>query len=52
MSPLDALLALPPLALLDEDGTQTLVVPLGVTITDDARIWEVAAVWAQDQSSN
>ena len=49
MSPL----AMPPLAVvLDQTGTQMLVVRLGEIELDDVRIYDVASIWHAKQSAN
>jgi hypothetical protein len=46
-------LEMPPLAVMDDDdGIQMLVVPVGLTILSDARVWEIAPIWVAKQSAN
>lgn len=46
-------LEMPPLAVMtDDDGLQMLVVPVGLTVMSDARVWEIAPIWAAKQSAN
>lgn len=46
-------LEMPPLAVMvDETGTQMLIVRLGEFELGDARIYDVAAIWRAKQSAN
>jgi hypothetical protein len=44
---------MPPLAVIvDREGIQQLVLPLSVIELEDARVYEIAPIWAAKQSAN